>query len=104
MSTALTATPPAPPKRLGDRLLEAGLITPHQLELALREQKRTGRLLGAVLHQLGFVSEQDVASFLAQDAQTPTVNVLKLEIDPALLALIPYDYCKEAVLLPCRRV
>lgn len=103
MSTALTATPPAPPKRLGDRLLEAGLITPHQLELALREQKRTGRLLGAVLHQLGFVTEQDIASFLAQDAQTPTVNVLKLEIDPALLALVPYEYCKEAVLLPCRR-
>ncbi|MEO6001804.1 MAG: GspE/PulE family protein [Opitutus sp.] len=102
MST-VALTPPAPPKRLGDRLLEAGLITPHQLELALREQKRTGRLLGAVLHQLGFVSEQDIASFLAQDAQTPTVNVLKLEIDPALLALVPYDYCKEAVLLPCRR-
>lgn len=103
MSTAPLATPPAPPKRLGDRLLEAGLITPHQLELALREQKRTGRLLGAVLHQLGFVSEQDIASFLAQDAQTPTVNVLKLEIDPALLALVPYEYCKEAALLPCRR-
>ena len=100
MSTVIS---PPPPKRLGDRLLEAGLLSPHQLELALREQKRTGKMIGAVLHQLGFVTEQDIASFLAQDAQTPTVNVLKLAIDPALVALLPYDLCKEAVLLPCRR-
>jgi type IV pilus assembly protein PilB len=103
MSPALPVPPLAPAKRLGDRLLEAGLITPHQLELALREQKRTGRMIGAVLHQLGFVTEQDIASFLAQDSQTPTVNIQKLEIDPALVDLVPYDYCKEAVLLPCRR-
>lgn len=98
-----TSTAPPPPKRLGDRLLEAGLITPHQLELALREQKRTGRMIGAVLQQLGFVSEQDISSFLAQDSQTPTVNVLKLEIDPEVIKILPYDFCKEAVLIPCRR-
>lgn len=100
MSTAIS---PPPPKRLGDRLLEAGLLSPHQLELALREQKRTGKMIGAVLHQLGFVTEQDIASFLAQDAQTPTVNVLKLVIDPAVVELIPFDFCREAALLPCRR-
>ncbi len=93
----------APIKRLGDRLLEAGLITAPQLELALREQKRTGKLLGNVLHTLGFVSEQDVAAFIAQDAQTPTVNLATLEIDPAVLPLIPYDYCQQAVLMPCSR-
>ena len=103
MSTAAMPTPPAPPKRLGDRLLEAGLISPHQLELSLREQKRTGKMIGAVLQQLGFVTEQDIAAFLSQDAQTPTVNVLKLEIAAEVIALIPYDYCKEAVLIPCRR-
>ena len=98
-----TVTPPAPPKRLGDRLLEAGLISPHQLELALREQKRTGKLIGAVLQTLGFVTEQDIAAFLAQDAQTPTVNIGKLEIAPEIVALVPYDFCKEAVIIPCRR-
>jgi type IV pilus assembly protein PilB len=97
-----TANPPAPPKRLGDRLLEAGLLSPHQLELALREQKRTGKLLGAVLQQLGFVTEQDIAAFLAQDAQTPMVNVAKLDVAPEIAALVPYEFCKEAALLPCR--
>ncbi len=95
---------PAPPiKRLGDRLLGAGLISRHQLDLALREQKRTGRLIGTVLHDLGFATEQDIASFLAQDAQTPTVDVSTLEIAPDVVGLLPYDFCKEAGLIACRR-
>jgi type IV pilus assembly protein PilB len=97
------APTPAPAKRLGDRLLEAGLISRHQLELALREQKRTGRLIGAVLHELGFATEQDIASFLAQDAQTPIVDVTKLEIAADVIGLVPYAFCKEAALVPYRR-
>ena len=96
-----TAAPPS--KRLGDRLLAAGLISSHQLELALREQKRTGKLVGTVLHELGFATEQDISSFLAQDAQTPTVDVLKLEIAADVLGLIPYDFCKDEGIIPYQR-
>lgn len=91
-----------PKKRLGDRLLEAGLINKHQLELALREQKRTGRLIGRVLHELGFVTEQAIASFLAQDSQTPTVDLSSLEVDPAAVGLLPLDLCREEGVIPCR--
>mgnify|MGYP001550645774 FL=1 len=97
------ANPPTAPKRLGDRLLESGLISKHQLELALREQKRTGKLIGAVLQDLGFANEQDIASFLAQDAQTPTVDVSTLEIAADVIRLVPYDFCKEAGLIPYKR-
>ena len=90
----------APTKRLGDRLLDAGLINRHQLELALREQKRTSRLIGAILQELGFVTEQDIAAFLSQDAQTPTVDVAKYTIPAAVIALLPYDLCREEVLVP----
>ena len=62
-------------KRLGDRLLDAGLITSQQLELAIREQKRSGLLMGAVIQKLGLATEEDIALFLAQDAQTPTIDV-----------------------------
>lgn len=103
MSTVKTANPPAAPKRLGDRLMESGLISSHQLDLALREQKRTGKLIGAVLKDLGFANEEDIASFLAQDAQTPTVEVATLDIAPDAVRLVPYDFCKEAGVLPCRR-
>src|SRR3954463_14414799 len=98
-----TAKPPVAPKRLGDRLLESGLITSHQLELALREQKRTGKLIGTVLQDLGFANEQDIASFLAQDAQTPTVDMATLDIAANVNGLLPYDFCKDAGLMPCHR-
>jgi len=91
----------APTKRLGDRLLDAGLINRHQLELALREQKRSGKLIGAVLRDLGFVSEQDIASFLAQDAQAKTVDLVGMDIDPIVLGLLPYEFCRDAALIAC---
>src|SRR5687768_1209721 len=102
MPTAATIASPPPVKRLGDRLTEAGLMTPHQLELALREQKRTGRMIGRVLQELGFASEQAIAAFLAQDAQTPIVNVATLDIAPDTIALLPYEFCQHAAVLPVR--
>jgi len=93
----------APTKRLGDRLLDAGLITRHQLELALREQKRADKLIGAVLRELGFVTDEDIAGFLAQDAQAQTVDLGSLEIDPEILTLLPYEFCRHASLIACSR-
>lgn len=52
-------------KRIGDRLLEAGLITDQQLQIALKEQKRTGELLGAILFSLGFISQHDLFKVLS---------------------------------------
>jgi len=99
----MPTSPPAPAQRLGDRLLAAGFINPHQLELALREQRRTGRLIGDALHELGFVSQEEIATFLAQDSQSSLVNVADLEVEPEAIRLLPYEFCKERGLLPCRR-
>ena len=90
-------------KRLGDRLLDCGLITNQQLELALREQKRTGDLIGVTLQEFGFVKEQDIAAFLAQDAQTEVVDILEAEIDRDLSSLIPYDLAKQFIIIPLRQ-
>jgi len=47
-----------PPKRLGERLIEYGLITPDQLEIALLEQKVSGDQLGEILISLGFATDE----------------------------------------------
>ncbi len=52
-------------KRIGDHLIEAGLITKEQLELALEEQKKTGELIGATLYGLGFISQKDLFTVLS---------------------------------------
>ncbi|MBK9991203.1 MAG: Flp pilus assembly complex ATPase component TadA [Verrucomicrobia bacterium] len=89
-------------KRLGDRLVEAGLITPQQLELAVREQKRSGLLMGAVIQKLGLATEEDISLFLAKDSQTPTIDVTKIETVAETIALVPYEFCKEAAIIPYR--
>ncbi len=52
-------------KRIGERLIEAGLITEQQLQVALEEQKRTGELIGAILFSLGFISQKDLFTVLS---------------------------------------
>ena len=51
---------------LGELLVDRGLLSARQLELALAEQSRTGRRLGEVLVGLGFVSEQALAAMLLE--------------------------------------
>ncbi len=52
-------------KPLGERLIEAGLITPEQRDIALKEQKKTGELIGAILYSLGFISQKDLQTVLS---------------------------------------
>ncbi len=51
-------------KRVGDILLEQGLVSEEQLQIALQEQKKSGELLGSVLFSLGFVSQKDIFKVL----------------------------------------
>jgi type IV pilus assembly protein PilB len=52
-------------KLLGERLIDAGLITPEQRDIALKEQKKTGELIGAILYSLGFISQKDLQTVLS---------------------------------------
>lgn len=52
-------------KPLGERLIEAGLITPEQRDIALKEQKKSGELIGAILYSLGFITQKDLQTVLS---------------------------------------
>jgi type II secretory ATPase GspE/PulE/Tfp pilus assembly ATPase PilB-like protein len=54
-----------PKKRIGDLMLDQGLITDEQLQTALLEQKKSGELLGSVLFSLGFISQKDLFKVLS---------------------------------------
>jgi len=58
-----------PRKRIGDRLIEEGLITEDQLKAALVEQKKTGELLGSILFSLGYISQKDLFKVLSASAE-----------------------------------
>ena len=51
--------------RLGEILVQQNLLTPEQLKLALDEQKRSGRKLGRVFIEQGYVTEEEISEALA---------------------------------------
>jgi hypothetical protein len=54
---------------LGEILLENGEISQDQLDAALEEQKKEGGLIGIILVNLGFISEQLLVKYLAVQAE-----------------------------------
>jgi MSHA biogenesis protein MshE len=60
-----------PKLRLGELLLQAGKLDASQLETALARQKQTGRRLGMVLKDLGYVNDEDLARVLARQLKLP---------------------------------
>ncbi len=75
--------------RIGELLVQQGAITDEQLAKALAEQRRTGRKLGRVLADLGFMSEARLHEFLATHLQVPFVDLKQVRIDREAVKLLP---------------
>ena len=61
--------------RLGDMLVQQELVTGEQLKLALEEQKRSGRKLGRVLVESGYVTEEGISRGLARQIGADFVDL-----------------------------
>jgi MSHA biogenesis protein MshE len=81
--------------RVGELLLENKLITEEQLRNGLTEQKRSGRKLGRVLTELGYVSEQALHELLARNLQIPFLDVRHLQLAPATVRLLPEVHARR---------
>ncbi len=91
-------------QRLGDLLVKEKVITPEQLDQALKSQKESGSRLGSVLVKLGFLSDEDVTNFLSRQYGVPAINLTYFEIDPTVVKLIPHETAKRYQILPLSRV
>jgi type IV pilus assembly protein PilB len=91
-------------QRLGDLLVKEKVITPDQLDQALKMQKESGTRLGSILVKLGFLSDEDVTNFLSRQYGVPAINLTFFEIDSTVVKLIPYETAKRYQILPLSRV
>ncbi|MBP9712328.1 MAG: Flp pilus assembly complex ATPase component TadA [Sterolibacterium sp.] len=89
-----------PPVRLGDLLLEKGLITQDQLRIALHEQKNLGKPLGETLIALGFVTESSMRGALAENLGEQAISLKNIAADPHALAYIGKQIAKRHTLFP----
>ena len=75
--------------RLGDLLIQQGLLTDEQLKFALDEQKRSGRKLGRIVVESSFVTEEAIAQALAKQLRIPFVDLKHFNPTPELIRLLP---------------
>ena len=91
-------------KRLGDILVESGMITDEQLMNALQEQKKTGARLGDQLVDMEAVTEQQIIEVLEFQLGIPHINLYKQKIDPKIIGIINEELARRYQLLPVERI
>lgn len=89
-------------KRIGDLLLEAGVITEAQLKYALDNKNRNEKL-GDFLIKENILTEQQLIEVLELQLGIPHISLNQFPIDPELLQLVPAELAKRAHLIPIRR-
>jgi type IV pilus assembly protein PilB len=78
-------------KKIGECLVQAGLITEDDLKTALGEHKRTGERLGVVLVRMNLATEKQIAKALALQLGFPYINLAENPPNPAAVVLIPKE-------------
>jgi type IV pilus assembly protein PilB len=89
--------------RLGELLVREKLISLAQLRHAQEEQQKSGNNLGYTLAKLGYVSDDEITSFLSQQYRVPTVNLDEYEIDAEILKLVQREQCEKHKVIPVSR-
>ena len=75
--------------RLGELLVQQNMLSEEQLNLALAEQKRSGRKLGRFLVENGFVTEAQISNALANQLQIPYVDLRYYNFNPETVRMLP---------------
>lgn len=87
-------------KKLGELLVEQGIIKQHQLDKALIVQNEKGGLIGEILVELGFAGEEDIARALTAQYGFPYLPLGNYEIEPEVINIIPDRVCRQYLLIP----
>lgn len=91
-------------KKLGELLLENGLLTEEQCQNALDVQKKTGKRLGQAVIDLGYVKEEDLLQILSKQMSIPHIWLRKGLVDPGIVNVIPGDKARLYKIMPMFRV
>ena len=81
--------------RLGDLLVNEGIVTDSQVEDALKKQRELGRKLGSTLVELGYIGEIELLKFLAQQLNIEYIDISQSRIDPEVVQLLPEVHARR---------
>jgi type IV pilus assembly protein PilB len=89
--------------RLGELLVREKLISLQQLRQAQDEQKNTGQNLGYTLAKLGYISDDEITSFLSTQYRLPAIDLDEFEVDAEVIRLASREVCEKHKILPVSR-
>ncbi len=88
------------PVRLGEKLMALGLISDDQLQVALTEQKSSKKLLGAILVEMGFITESALGEVLAESSGTQKFDPKATMLDSSVVRRIPKELAVRHKVIP----
>ena len=86
--------------RMGDRMVDMGLISEDQLNVAIQEKKISGKMLGEILVELGFIDEDELTAFLADSSGFELFDPKHTIVDGDALALLEKSVATKHSILP----
>ena len=87
-------------KKIGEILVEANVITEQQLRDALCRQKESGGRLGKNLAELGYLQEDEIAPYIAEQHRIPFISLDRYDVDTKVSAIIPDEIISAYNVLP----
>lgn len=91
-------------KQIGELLVERGAIHREELNIAVACQKEKGGLLGEILVDLKFATEEDIAHALTCQYGFPYLPLSNYEIDSEVIASVPENVCRQFCLIPIDKI
>ncbi|MFA4991931.1 MAG: hypothetical protein WC569_05065 [Candidatus Omnitrophota bacterium] len=91
-------------KQLGELLIERKILTKDQLERALGVQKEKGGLIGQILVDLGYATEEAIAQAITAQYGFPYLPLENYEIDPEVVKIIPKNVAFQYCLIPIDKI
>jgi type IV pilus assembly protein PilB len=90
-------------RRLGDLLIEAGLLDAQKLQAALNEQRKWGGRLGRTVIDMGFVTETAMSEVLAHQLSLPVIDLDTAPLDSSVTANLRLDLCERYGVFPLEK-
>ncbi|VAW76250.1 MSHA biogenesis protein MshE [hydrothermal vent metagenome] len=91
----MAAIMPTKRVRIGDLLVEHKMISESQLSQALQDQKKSGRKLGRVLIENGYVGEDELLLLLSEQLHIPYVDLSRFELNADLVIRLPETHARR---------
>ncbi len=90
--------------KLGQLLINSKIVTEDQLKKALELQKKESGRLGTNLIKLGFLTEDELVSFLSKQYGVPAISLSDYSIDASITKFIPQEVSQKYQIIPVARV